>query len=114
MVNPDGGEALILSEVETAVLPDERLRSLPLSRREQEILRWVCQGKTNWEIATILGTSQRTVDTHMEHILKRLGVENRTAARCLVCSLRWQKVGRSGASHQAAATPRKALKHAQD
>jgi DNA-binding CsgD family transcriptional regulator len=34
-------------------------------------------GKTNPEIAIILGASSRTIDKHMERILDRLGVENR-------------------------------------
>jgi DNA-binding CsgD family transcriptional regulator len=59
------------------------LLSLGLSAREAEILYWVAQGKTNPEIAVILGIARRTVATHVEHILAKLGVENRcAAARC--------------------------------
>jgi DNA-binding CsgD family transcriptional regulator len=56
------------------------LSSLPLTRRESEILAYIAAGKTNPEIGTILGISSRTVSKHVEHILGRLGVETRTAA----------------------------------
>jgi len=41
---------------------------------------WVAQGKTNPEIATILGISEQTVKKHMMEVLQVLGVETRTAA----------------------------------
>lgn len=59
------------------------LEVLGLSARESEVLFWVAQGKTNPEIALILGIARRTVATHVEHILAKLSVENRgAAARC--------------------------------
>jgi DNA-binding CsgD family transcriptional regulator len=51
-----------------------------LSRRESEVLHWVCNGKTNPEIGLILGCSARTVQKHMEHIFQKLDVTSRTAA----------------------------------
>lgn len=48
--------------------------------REAEVLYWVAEGKTNAEIATILSSSRRTVEKHVEHVLEKLGVENRAAA----------------------------------
>jgi DNA-binding CsgD family transcriptional regulator len=59
------------------------LGSLGLSPRETEVLTWVTVGKTNPEIAVILGLSPRTVQTHLERIFEKLGVENRTAAAAL-------------------------------
>jgi DNA-binding NarL/FixJ family response regulator len=56
------------------------LVSLGLTPRQGEVLYWIAQGKTNSEIAIILGTSPRTVDKHVEQLLERLGVENRLAA----------------------------------
>lgn len=52
----------------------------PLTRRETEVLKWVRQGKSNKEIAVILGIEPKTVAKHLERIFKKLGVENRTAA----------------------------------
>lgn len=54
-----------------------------LSLREQEVLRWLCQGKTNWEIGQILGISALTVKNHVRSILKKLNVGNRTQAVAL-------------------------------
>jgi len=55
------------------------LLTLGLTPRQAEVAYWVAQGKTNPEIALILGASPRTIDKHMERILERLGVENRVA-----------------------------------
>lgn len=70
---------LLLEEHETAPDP-ARLEQLGISRREAEILAWVAEGKTNEEIAIILGISRRTVAKHLELMYPKLGVENRTAA----------------------------------
>jgi DNA-binding CsgD family transcriptional regulator len=70
---------LLLEERRT--VPDVvSLESLGLTRREAQVLAWVAQGKTNAEIADILGTRPRTVHKHLDHIFAKLGVENRTAA----------------------------------
>jgi DNA-binding CsgD family transcriptional regulator len=70
---------LVVEERRWALDP-AALSSLPLTRRESEILAYVAVGKTNPEIGIILGISSRTVSKHVEHILERLGVETRTAA----------------------------------
>jgi DNA-binding CsgD family transcriptional regulator len=54
-----------------------------LTRRESEILWWVTEGKTNREIAIILGRSARTVQIHLNNVYRKLGVETRTAAAML-------------------------------
>ena len=51
-----------------------------LTPREREVLRWLAHGKTDGEIAALLGSSRRTVQKHLEHIYVKLGVETRTAA----------------------------------
>lgn len=51
-----------------------------LTPRESEVAEWVSEGKTNSEIAMLLGISRGTVKIHVERILEKLGVENRTAA----------------------------------
>ena len=70
---------IVLEEHRWAIDPAE-LGALLLTRRESEILAYVAAGKTNPEIATILGISWKTVSKHMEHIMQRLGVETRTGA----------------------------------
>lgn len=65
-------------------------RSLPavsLTPRETEVLSWLAKGKTNRDIADILGMSHRTVNKHLEHIFEKLGVETRTAAAAVASRL---------------------------
>ena len=59
--------------------PDE-LERLGVTAREAEVLFWLIEGKSNPDIATILGMAPATVKKHLEHIFQKLGVENRTAA----------------------------------
>ncbi|MFH8371460.1 LuxR C-terminal-related transcriptional regulator [Streptomyces sp. NPDC018031] len=51
-----------------------------LTLRELQVLAELCGGRTNREIAARLFVSPRTVGTHIEHILTKLGVPNRAAA----------------------------------
>jgi DNA-binding NarL/FixJ family response regulator len=51
-----------------------------LSDREQQVLRHLADGLTDREIATRLGISPRTVETHVGSILHKLGVRNRAQA----------------------------------
>lgn len=55
-------------------------RALGLTPRVAETLLWLAQGKTNGDIATILGISEATVKKHVLEIFETLGVETRTAA----------------------------------
>jgi transcriptional regulator EpsA len=52
----------------------------PITSREREILQWVHCGKTNWEIAHILEISPLTVKNHVQNILRKLNVQNRSHA----------------------------------
>lgn len=51
-----------------------------LSPREQQVLQWVREGKTNHEIGHILAISPLTVKNHVQKILRKLGVANRAQA----------------------------------
>ncbi len=51
-----------------------------LSPREMTVLLWMKEGKTNWEIARILGLSERTVRFHVGGIFEKLDVTSRTQA----------------------------------
>jgi len=51
-----------------------------LTPRELEVLRWVSEGKTNWEIGRILSCSTETVKKHLHRAYRKLGVEKRIAA----------------------------------
>jgi LuxR family maltose regulon positive regulatory protein len=52
----------------------------PLSLREQEVLEWLSQGASNQEIAHALVIAPNTVKRHVQAILAKLGVRNRTQA----------------------------------
>jgi DNA-binding NarL/FixJ family response regulator len=54
-----------------------------LSPRESDVLRLLAQGLTQDEIATRLEISSKTVSTHIEHILQKLGVHSRAQAVAL-------------------------------
>jgi DNA-binding NarL/FixJ family response regulator len=56
------------------------LTKLGLTPRVAEVLLWVAQGKTNGDIAQILGISESTVKKHMLDIFQTLSVETRSAA----------------------------------
>ena len=59
------------------------LEPLGLTPREAEVLFWVARGKTNDEIATVLGIGLTTVKKHLESTFTKLGVENRTTAAAM-------------------------------
>jgi DNA-binding NarL/FixJ family response regulator len=67
-------------------LPAAFSSELGLTTREGEVLSWLSKGKTNRDIAQILGLSPRTVDKHLEQIYAKLGVENRTAAAAIAAN----------------------------
>jgi DNA-binding NarL/FixJ family response regulator len=56
------------------------LIALGLTPRAAEALLWLAQGKTNSDIATILGISESTVKKHVQEMFDKLGVETRGAA----------------------------------
>lgn len=71
--------------------PAEFSSELGLTTREGEVLSWLSKGKTNRDIAQILGLSPRTVDKHLEQIYSKLGVENRTAAAAIAVNAKNRK-----------------------
>ena len=60
------------------------LPTLGLTKREADVGTWLARGRTNAEIASILAMRPRTVEKHVENILVKLGVENRTTASLLI------------------------------
>jgi DNA-binding CsgD family transcriptional regulator len=62
---------------------DDPLKTDVLTRREAEVLHWLGEGKSNGEIAVLLGISVRTVERHCGNIFAKLGVENRFGATLL-------------------------------
>lgn len=67
----------------TGALATPRLNidsEVPLTRRESEVLKLLASGATNKEIARSLNISYETVKEHVQHILRKIGVSDRTQA----------------------------------
>jgi len=60
----------------------------PLSARERQCLMWVATGKTDWEIAEIVGISHQTVHKHIVNALRRLDATTRAHAVAIAITLR--------------------------
>jgi two-component system response regulator DevR len=61
-----------------AALPDDKLEVL--SEQEKKVLALVAEGKTNKEIATVMGLSDKTVKNYFSNTLKKLGFSRRSQA----------------------------------
>ena len=87
-----------------SLLSDGALRSYsdpgepfqPLSSREMEVLSYITEGKSNKEIAAILGISHQTVKNHVTSILRKLGVEDRTQAAIYSLRRGWVRLYKNG------------------
>lgn len=67
----------------TGALATPRLTAdveVPLTQRESEVLKQLAYGLTNKEIAQTLNISYETVKEHVQHILRKIGVSDRTQA----------------------------------
>lgn len=61
-----------------------------LTRRETEVLKWISNGKTTWEISVILLVSEATIAFHVKNLMRKLGVHNRQQA--IVIALKCQLI----------------------
>ena len=67
----------------TGVLTSDRLAAgagVPLTRRERDVLECITLGQTNRQIAEELGISCETVKEHVQHMIRKIGVKDRTQA----------------------------------
>jgi DNA-binding NarL/FixJ family response regulator len=70
----------VLGHMTSDTTQQANLLAVQLSPREREVLQLLAQGLTNREIARILTVSTSTIKIHVEHILAKLGVSDRTQA----------------------------------
>jgi len=62
-------------------VPNDLASEVPtLSSRELEALRWTMDGKTAWEVGTILGISERTAVLHLNNAMRKLECVNKHQA----------------------------------
>jgi predicted ATPase/DNA-binding CsgD family transcriptional regulator len=76
----DEAVAYALDEPAPPAAPGPMAASTPLTRREQQVAELVAQGLSNKEVAARLVIAQRTAESHVDHILTKLGLTNRTQA----------------------------------
>ena len=86
----EGGTLLALHQlhgvVSRALQEGEKIRgrpsgaTKPLTRRELEVVKLLVQGLTNKQIGELLGVSASTIKTHVQSIIRKLGVSDRTQA----------------------------------
>ncbi|HXU80457.1 MAG TPA: response regulator transcription factor [Polyangia bacterium] len=75
------GRRYIPPEIADRVIPGAAAEEL--TEREVEVLRRIAEGLSNKEIGEQLGISESTVKTHVNHLLEKLGVTDRTKALVL-------------------------------
>jgi len=84
IVNSTEIKAKIVGRPTSTLIPERTADTIStraaLSSREMTILTWITHGKTNWDIAKILGVSERTVRFHVESIFAKLDVTSRSQA----------------------------------
>jgi len=68
------------SRLQLLVDHKRRPKGLTLSEREREVLTWVAEGKTAWEISQIIGISESTVNKHIAGAIRKTGSVTRTQA----------------------------------
>jgi DNA-binding CsgD family transcriptional regulator len=51
-----------------------------ISNKQREILQWIYQGKTNWEISKILEMNEETIKYHVDQVMAKLNVKTRAQA----------------------------------
>jgi DNA-binding CsgD family transcriptional regulator len=80
-------------------LISRRLFEFGLTVREQEVMKWIMEGKDNWSISKILNVSERTIKFHNCNIYKKLGVSARAEVICeyhkMIVSLTKPKAAKS-------------------
>jgi len=67
---------VVFSEYVSMITNPNRTLDDGLSSREREVLQMVAEGHTTKEIAEALNLSTKTVDSHREHIMEKLGIRN--------------------------------------
>jgi LuxR family quorum sensing-dependent transcriptional regulator len=73
-------------------LVDDVETHTPLTRRETECLRWVSEGKSDWDISEILAISEATVHSHVENAKRKIGVKSRVQAAVMSTVRGWLSV----------------------
>jgi len=76
----DGEILLRLALTEAEADKSALRRAFALTDRETDVLLWIAAGKSNRDIAAILGLSPRTINKYLDQVYLKIGVENRASA----------------------------------
>lgn len=76
---PGGGFNTIFLEIPESPSSSKKdsTEKIHITRREIEVLQWLQQGKSSWEISKILGLSERTVNFHIYNVREKIQAVNR-------------------------------------
>jgi NarL family two-component system response regulator LiaR len=85
MIDPTVAARLLrtLSEPGPAIRRGDQTGEAALTPREREVLELIAEGRSNKRIALELGIAEKTVKTHVGHLMAKLGVSDRTQAALL-------------------------------
>jgi DNA-binding CsgD family transcriptional regulator len=83
----EGDGCVLLLRSEDPAVELAKLSYFGLSARSTEVLYWLAKGKTNKEIAIILGMATETVKMHLKDIYLRLHIENRATAASMIAAV---------------------------
>ncbi len=85
VIDPTAAARLVSALADGSRAPREE----QLTRREREVLELIVRGRSNKRIALELGIAEKTVKTHVGHVLAKLGVTDRTQAALLAVRTDW-------------------------
>ena len=79
--NGDASLLILMEKLgrQTRIIPTQTAERFRLTEREQEIVKYIADGRTNKEIAQSLSISEHTVKEHVRHLLKKTKTSTRTA-----------------------------------
>jgi DNA-binding NarL/FixJ family response regulator len=103
----------VLGKAPAPAIVDARGTQL-LSRREQEVMRWMAQGLSNREIAKELGISEYTVKNYVYRIFDKLGVSNRVEAAMYAAAQRVSASRKAPQSDSQSSLPARSIAAADD
>lgn len=78
----------VLPHIDSAIARYIPNNTINLSERQLQVLEWVSQGKSNWEVASILNVSENTIKFHVSNICKKLNVHKRCHAIAIASKLK--------------------------
>lgn len=81
-----------MDKIDHNPIENTNYQDIPLSEREVEILNYITIGMSNKEIANLLGIRYQTVKNHVNSILRKLDVEDRTQASIYALRHGWVRL----------------------